>query len=45
VGTLNVAGVKAAQNGGSTEKPVLKGDLTVGTKTLKNVTFTWFGGD
>lgn len=44
-GTLDVAAVKAAQNGGRLEKPVLKGDLTVGTKTTKNVTFTWFGGD
>lgn len=45
-GTLDLADIKAAQNGGeSSEKQVLKGDLTVGTKTLKNVTFTWFGGD
>jgi hypothetical protein len=44
-GTLDLTAIKSAQNGGSLEKPVLKGDLAVGTKTVKGVTFTWFGGD
>lgn len=45
-GTLDLAAIKRAQNGGESDQiAVLKGDLTVGTKTLKNVTFTWFGGD
>lgn len=26
-------------------RPALTGDLVVGDKTFKNVTFTWFGGD
>lgn len=48
-GTLDVAGIKAAQAGQATgtgaDKRVLKGDLSVGKKTFKNVTFTWSGGD
>jgi hypothetical protein len=49
-GTLNLKAVKAAQNAQSTgsaapDAPVLKGDLSIGGKTYKNVTFTWFGGD
>lgn len=49
-GTFDLKAVKAAQTAQSkaTEAPsapVLKGDLTIGSKTYKNVTFTWFGGD
>ena len=44
-GKLDRAKVKAAQGGGSLEAVVLAGDLTVGSKTMKHVTFTWFGGD
>jgi hypothetical protein len=44
-GKLDAAKIKAAQAGGSLEAVVLTGNLTVGAKTMKNVTFTWFGGD
>lgn len=27
------------------EDGVMKGDLTIGTKTFKNMSFSWFGGD
>lgn len=49
-GTLDVAAVKRASaamaSGGSAEDgPVLTGDLTVGDKIARHITFTWFGGD
>jgi hypothetical protein len=44
-GTLDPGAIKAAQASSGGEKAVLRGDLSVGTKTIKNVTFTWFGGD
>jgi hypothetical protein len=49
-GTFDLKAVKTAQiaqsNGGEApNKPVLKGDLSIGSTTYKNVTFTWFGGD
>ncbi len=44
-GTLDHAAIKAAQAGGSLEATVLTGDITVGGKTIRQVKFTWFGGD
>jgi hypothetical protein len=44
-GTLDRTAIKASQNGGSLEATVLTGDVTVGSKTIKQVKFTWFGGD
>jgi hypothetical protein len=47
-GRLDLAAVKRAQDaaGESTESiTVLTGDLSVGGKVIRNVKFTWFGGD
>ncbi len=47
-GALDIAAVKRATNAegeSAATDTVLTGDLTVGTTVLKNVTFTWFGGD
>lgn len=49
-GTIDVAAVKRAtaamsETGGGGDSVVLKGDLTVGDKVLRNLQFTWFGGD
>jgi len=44
-GTLDLAQIKKTKAGGRMDAVVLKGDLTAGTKTVKGITFTWFGGD
>jgi hypothetical protein len=44
-GTLDLAQVKKTKNGGDANAVVMRGDLTVGGKTVKGVTFSWFGGD
>jgi hypothetical protein len=46
-GTIDIAGLKAAQAGNnlSTDKVIVKGDLTIAGKVFKGVSFTWFAGD
>lgn len=46
-GTIDLKALKAAADGGtlSTDKVIIKGDLTVAGKLYKGVEFTWFGGD
>ncbi|MBS0473143.1 MAG: hypothetical protein JSR60_18885 [Proteobacteria bacterium] len=47
MGTIDLKALKAASDGGtlSTDKVIIKGDLTVAGKLYKGVEFTWFGGD
>jgi hypothetical protein len=44
-GTLDLAQLKKTKNGGDANAVVLRGDLTIGGKTVKGVAFSWFGGD
>ena len=44
IGKFDLAKVHAA-GGGQESGAVLAGDLTVGSKIFKGLTFTWFGGD
>lgn len=44
-GKLDLGKLKAVKAGGDMNTVVLRGDLSAGGKTIKNVTFTWFGGD
>ncbi|HUO88797.1 MAG TPA: hypothetical protein VMU08_06460 [Rhizomicrobium sp.] len=45
-GTIDRAALKAAQaTGMESDKPVIRGDLTIAGKTFKGVGFRWFGGD
>ncbi len=46
-GTIDLAALKAEQGigGGGSGKIVITGDLVIGSKLFKRLTFTWFGGD
>jgi hypothetical protein len=46
-GTIDLKALKAAMDGGTltTDKVIIKGDLTIAGKSYKGVSFTWFGGD
>ena len=45
-GMIDRAALKAAQaTGQESDRPVIRGDLTIAGKTFKGVSFRWFGGD
>ena len=44
-GKLDLKALAGAKGGGDSNAIVLTGDLTIGQKTFKGMTFRWFGGD